>query len=81
MQSQILANVVRGTTVESVHRGHFIVMDGSGKSCARVHGYLHRLEGDLDNAGYWYRTAGVAMPTGGLKAEWSAIARDLLAAR
>lgn len=23
-----------------------------------IHGYLHREEGDLGNAGYWYRRAG-----------------------
>src|SRR3982751_4938588 len=28
MQSEILARVVRGETVESIHRGHLIVMDG-----------------------------------------------------
>jgi L-asparaginase II len=28
MSSEILAQVVRGETVESVHRGHFVVMDG-----------------------------------------------------
>ncbi len=30
MLSQILAQVVRGETVESIHRGHFIVIDGEG---------------------------------------------------
>ena len=54
-------------------------MDEGGKDCARVHAYLHRIEGDEENAGYWYRRAGVAVPTGGFKAEWTAIARDLLA--
>jgi hypothetical protein len=58
---------------------HRIVMDESGKDCARVHAYLHRVEGDDENAGYWYRRAGVAAATGGLKAEWASIARDLLA--
>ena len=32
MQSAILANVVRGETVESVHRGHLIAIDGEGKT-------------------------------------------------
>lgn len=26
-------------------------------SC-QIHGYLHRIEGDLSNAGYWYRRGG-----------------------
>ena len=58
---------------------HKVVMDEGGKDCARVHAYLHRVEGDDENASYWYRRAGIAAPTGGLKAEWTAIARDLLA--
>ncbi len=54
-------------------------MDEAGKDCARVHAYLHRLEKDEENARYWYRRAGTPAATGGLKAEWAAIVRDLLA--
>ena len=35
MDSAILAKVIRGETVESIHRGHFIVMDGDGKMVAQ----------------------------------------------
>jgi hypothetical protein len=31
-------------------KAHRIVMDEAGKDCAWVHAYLHRVEGDLDNA-------------------------------
>nr|MBP7377760.1 asparaginase [Pyrinomonadaceae bacterium] len=31
MNSEILANVIRGETVESIHRGHLIVLDGNGE--------------------------------------------------
>jgi hypothetical protein len=41
--------------------------------------HLQRGEGDLANAGYWYRRAGKAMPTGNLAAEREAIAAALLA--
>ena len=34
MPSEILARVIRGETVESIHRGHFIVIDGEGKTVA-----------------------------------------------
>ncbi len=34
MTSEILAHVIRGNTVESIHRGHFIVMDGNGNTVA-----------------------------------------------
>src|SRR5689334_9204331 len=32
MKTPILANVIRGETVESVHRGHVIAIDGEGKT-------------------------------------------------
>jgi hypothetical protein len=57
---------------------HTLVMDEGGKDCARVHAYLHRVEGDDANARYWYRMAGTPVETGPLKAEWAAIVRDLL---
>ncbi|MEZ4870394.1 MAG: hypothetical protein R3C14_54190 [Caldilineaceae bacterium] len=44
-----------------------------------VHAYLHREEGDLNNAGYWYRRAGKTPSTQPLAEEWDAIATALLA--
>src|SRR5262249_23007348 len=64
---------------EDWDKAHRIVMDEAGKDCAWVHAYLHRLEGDLDNAGYWYTRAGKAAASGSLPAEWKAIAQALLA--
>ena len=43
-----------------------------------VHAHLHRVEGDLGNAGYWYRRAGRPMPQGDLAAERKAIVAALL---
>ena len=43
-----------------------------------VHAYLHREEGDLNNAGYWYRRAGKPVSTQSLAEEWDAIAAELL---
>lgn len=43
-----------------------------------VHAYLHRKEGDLANAGYWYRSAGKPMPDLSLDEEWEYIAMALL---
>jgi hypothetical protein len=56
-------------------------MDESGRDAAWVHAYLHRVEGDLGNARYWYRQAGRSPAAGALDAEWDAIAAALLAAR
>jgi hypothetical protein len=39
---------------------------------------LHRVEGDLGNAGYWYRQAGQPAAKDSLQAEWQRIAAALL---
>ncbi len=59
-------------------KAHKIVMDQGGADCAWVHAYLHRVEGDLDNAGYWYRQAKRKVATDTLDAEWSDIVAVLL---
>lgn len=59
-------------------KAHRIVMDETGKDCAWVHAYLHRREGDLDNARYWYRQARRSVPAGALAEEWSEIAATLV---
>ncbi|MDQ2804331.1 MAG: hypothetical protein M3Y41_17230 [Pseudomonadota bacterium] len=46
-----------------------------------VHAYLHRKEGDLANAGYWYRRAGRQPAAGPLQAEWEALGAQLIAQR
>ncbi len=61
-------------------KAHKIVMDEDAADCAWVHAYLHRVEGDLDNARYWYRQARREATSGELAAEWSAIAAALLTA-
>lgn len=60
-------------------RAHKLVMSEDGADCAWVHAYLHRLEGDLDNARYWYRRAGRKPAQVDLAAEWMIIATSLLA--
>lgn len=49
-------------------------------ACDLVHAHLHRQEGDLENARYWYRRAGRTLPALSLPDEWSAIAAELLPA-
>jgi hypothetical protein len=61
-------------------RAHALVMDETGKDCAWVHAYLHRVKGDLDNARYWYGQAGKPPAAGRLPAEWDTIADVLMAA-
>jgi hypothetical protein len=59
-------------------KAHGIVMKEDDRDAAWVHAYLHRVEGDLDNAGYWYRRARRAAATEPLEAEWDAIATALI---
>jgi hypothetical protein len=47
---------------------------------AWVHAYLHRREGDLTNAAYWYRRSGRPPARGSLEVEWGEIASRLLGA-
>jgi hypothetical protein len=58
---------------------HTIVMNDDSREAAWVHAYLHRVEGDLPNAGYWYSTAGKPVCANALESEWSAIVVALLA--
>lgn len=46
---------------------------------AWVHAYLHRVEGDLSNAGYWYRRADKPKSEAPLADEWDEIVTALLA--
>ncbi|SNB70467.1 hypothetical protein SAMN07250955_107209 [Arboricoccus pini] len=56
---------------------HAIVQDAPSAEAAWVHAWLHRVEGDLANAGYWYRRAGQPMPAGDVASEGRAIAASL----
>ena len=57
---------------------HKIVMHEETAEAAWVHAYLHRVEGDLGNAGYWYRQANQPVAKDSLDAEWERIVSALL---
>lgn len=59
-------------------KGHDLINDEPGKIPAWVHAYLHRKEGDLSNARYWYGQAGKPESKAALDEEWAAIAASLL---
>jgi len=60
---------------------HKIAQDVETVDAAWVHAYLHRVEGDLGNAGYWYRQAGQPVAKDSLDAEWERVASALLGDR
>jgi hypothetical protein len=62
------------------NRAHGIAQSQKGRAAAAVHAYLHRREGDLSNADYWYERAGRERTRGVLDWEWQALAAELLSA-
>jgi hypothetical protein len=60
-------------------KAHNIVQDLNDKSSALVHAFLHRQEGDLSNAKYWYDRAGSHMPSISLDEEWEELVTKFLA--
>jgi hypothetical protein len=60
------------------NKAHEIVQDEAGADAAWVHAYLHRVEGDLGNAGYWYRLAHKPVAATPLESEWEQIVSVLL---
>lgn len=59
-------------------RAHELCQEARSREGDWVHAYLHRVEGDEDNAAYWYARARQPVCRTGLDEEWQAIARALL---
>jgi hypothetical protein len=59
-------------------RAHQSAQQDEGPEGSWVHAYLHRKEGDEDNAKYWYGRAGKPVCREPLDAEWLSIVRVLL---
>ncbi len=59
-------------------RAHGLAMEDPSPDGAAVHAYLHREEGDLGNAAYWYSRAGRPVAQGPLEAEWEALVADMM---
>jgi len=57
---------------------HALAQDVESADGAWVHAYLHRKEGDIGNAHYWYRRAGRPPASGTLDDERQAIVAALL---
>jgi hypothetical protein len=59
-------------------RAHQAAQKRHDAASAWVHAYLHRVEGDEDNARYWYGRAGRPVATAAHAKEWEEIAKALL---
>lgn len=67
------------------NRAHSIIQniedlpDGrQDRNAAWIHAYLHRKEGDIGNADYWYRRADKRRPNIKLEEEWETIVKAFL---
>ena len=57
---------------------HTIAQDIDNPTGAWIHAYLHRKEGDLGNAAYWYQRAHQPVASDSLDQEWQRIVTALL---
>jgi hypothetical protein len=58
---------------------HNVAQDIHSKEGSWIHAYLHRKEGDLGNASYWYLRANQPVSNKSLTEEWEEIAKAMLA--
>ena len=70
---QVLSLLAAGDW-ESAHR---LVQDDPSPEAAWIHAHLHRTEGDIGNARYWYARARRPEATGSLEEERAQIVRVL----
>lgn len=59
-------------------RAHDLVDELDSTEGMAVHAYLHRREGSLSNADYWYSRAGRIFYRSALDEEWAALVEGLL---
>ena len=60
------------------HKAHHQVDQLNDPASAWVHAYLHRKEGDIWNANYWYNKAGKKRPDFSLDEEWAQLVAEFL---
>lgn len=59
-------------------KAHSLIDHLSDPISAHIHAYLHRKEGDIWNADYWYARANRVRPTHSLEDEWDALVAEYL---
>lgn len=53
------------------NEAHRLIQSMADRDSCLIHGYLHRVEGDFENARYWYSLAKQTMPQNSLEEEWN----------
>jgi hypothetical protein len=59
-------------------KAHNIAQEIHTPSGSWVHAYLHRKEGDIANASYWYHMANKPLPSMALDKEWESLVSAFL---
>lgn len=59
-------------------KAHDLIDKLNDQSSSCVHAYLHRKEGDIWNADYWYSKAGKKRPEISLEEEWENLVSNFL---
>lgn len=57
---------------------HNVAQDIHDRNGSWIHAYLHRKEGDLSNARYWYSMAGRKEPSLSLREEWESLVKNFI---
>jgi hypothetical protein len=73
---KLTSNLIEALELDRKDRwseAHGIVQKVEDPRAYWIHAYLHRKEGDLGNASYWYSRAERSMPDMGLDEEWQSI--------
>jgi len=60
------------------NKAHELIQDETTRHASWIHAYLHRKEGDIGNAMYWYSKARKPLAQTSLSDEWEGIVRDLI---
>jgi len=60
------------------NEAHKLIQDINDKNAAWIHAYLHRKEGDINNARYWYHNANKKLSSLTLAQEWEEIVVALI---
>jgi len=78
-QASIALQALWWDAKDNWRQAHEAAGQDEGPAGAWVHAYLHRKEGDLSNARYWYKRADKTPATSSLEHEWQQITESLLA--
>jgi hypothetical protein len=76
----VLTGAVEHLEAGAWQAAHEIVQNDSSELAGWLHGIVHTLEGDLDNARYWYRRVGRPFPGPAAVRDEIAAARQALGA-